>query len=149
MADGAKIAVRRLALFELDKLERDIPGPYTVTYLFKSGQVYEKTWDMSQVYPKPETPLEACDEGSREWYDWQDYLRYEQGILHYQRQWAAYVDYCERVAAYIRDNCLDPDDLKHVYAVEDWERVYQAAVCPQVKMEDLRAAARDHFRSQI
>ncbi|MEE9366582.1 MAG: hypothetical protein V3W44_07845, partial [Dehalococcoidales bacterium] len=61
LTDGGSVEVRRLGMFELDDIPRDIE-PYTVPILFSSGVIYEQTYDYSEVREKPSIPLEEAEE---------------------------------------------------------------------------------------
>jgi hypothetical protein len=145
LSDNRTLTVRRLGLFELDEaVPKDIPGPYTVDILFQNGEIYSQPFDTSIERVKPDIPFEQCEEKSTDWYNWQEYFRYQEAGLHAQKQYEAYCDYCERVQGYIRQNCLDDIDTTQI-TPEDWQAIYQAALCPLVSMEDIAAAMRQHF----
>lgn len=166
------VSVRRLGLFELsDNVPQDIPGPYTVTVLFANGQVYEQPFDTSREYPKPDKPLEDCEENSQEWFEWQEYLRYTEATeIHPRKVYEAYCKYCEDVADYIRQNCLVaivpkwlgwlPIQARCVASKPfrhklneitsaDWREIHQAAFCPEVTMEDIAAEMRLTFQGAV
>lgn len=142
---GGTIPVRRLGLFELDYIERDIPGPYTVTVLFASGEVYEQEFDMSRGRPAPDKPLEEVEGNTGDWYAWREHLRYQEAELHYKRQREAYSAYLDRIAAYILVNCIEPGDRNKITTAEDYAAIYQAALCPQVSFEDIRTVTRNVY----
>lgn len=145
LSNNEIITVRRLGIFELDEaVPKDIPGPYTVTILFQDGEIYEQPFDTSVERVKPDTPFEQCEEKTSDWYNWQEYFRYQEYGIHAQKQYEAYSDYCERVQVYIRQHCLDDADTTQITA-GDWQAIYHAALCPQVTMEDIAAAMRQHF----
>lgn len=145
LSNNQIITIRRLGIFELDEaVPKDIPGPYTVTILFQDGEIYEQPFDTSIERVKPETSFEECEERTSDWYNWQEYFRYQEYGVHAQKQYEAYCDYCERTQTYIRQTCLDDTDTTQITA-EDWQAIYQAALCPQVTMEDIAAAMRQHF----
>lgn len=146
---GESIQVRRLGMFELDDVPRDIPGPYTVTILFANGEVYEQALDLTVPRQRPTKPLEFCTEQDIEYYDWQDYLSWQQGLLHLQKQHEAYCNYLERIAAYIRQNCILTDIDHNLITSDDWPHIYQSALCPQVTMEDIAAAMRNSFQLPV
>lgn len=143
LSTGSVVSVRLLGLFELDDIPRDIPGQYTYTVNFLSGRDYEAPFDMSVVREKPDVPLEEVEKGSKEYYDWQEYLRYQEGLLHQQKQIQAYANYCNRVAEYIRERCIDED--VEIVSPDDWDKIYQAALNPLVTMEEISAVLRDSF----
>jgi hypothetical protein len=43
----------------------------------------------------------------------------------------------------VRENCL-PDDVA-IETIEDWETIYNAALCPQVSIEDIKIAMSHNF----
>lgn len=145
LVNDKTIDVRRLGMFEIDDIPKDIPGPYTVSILFDSGEVYEQPLDLTTPRRKPDKPFEDCEEKSSDWHDWREYYSWQEGLLHAQKQWEAYCDYCERVAVYIRQNCILTEIDHDEIMVDDWPRIYRAALCPMVTMEDIAAAMRQNF----
>ena len=149
LQDGQSIQVRRLGMYELDKVEKDIPGPYTVTILLSNGEVYEQALDLTTPREKPKKPLDLCTKEDMEYYDWQDYLSWQEGLLHFHKQQEAYADYLNDLEAYIRDHCILTDINHDDITSDDWPHIHQAALCPQVTMEDVAAAMRQTFQLQI
>lgn len=147
LSNGQKTQVRRLGLFEIDDIPRVIPGPYTYTVHLLGGDDYEMIYDIeAALQTPPERPsitLEEAVAGEPEYYQWQDWLRYQEALTHQTKAYEGYADYCERVAVYVRANCL-PDDVQ-IETVEDWETIYNAALCPQVTIEDIKTAMSHNF----
>lgn len=139
--------MRRLGLFEIDDIPKDIPGPYTYTVHLLGGDDYEMVYDIEAALErppeKPPTPLEEAVAGEPEYYDWQNWLRHQEALAHQAKVYEAYADYCERVAVYVRKNCLS-DDVQ-IETVADWEVIYNAALCPQVTIEDIKIAMSQNF----
>lgn len=139
--------MRRLGLFEIDDIPRDIPGPYTYTVHLLGGDDYEMTYDIEAALEtppeKPPMPLEAAIAGEPEYYDWQNWLRHQEALAHQAKVYEAYADYCERVEVYICKNCLDGDVV--IDNADDWTLIYHAALCPQVTMEDIQGAMTHTF----
>jgi hypothetical protein len=92
---------------------------------------------------KPSIPLEEAVAGEPEYYLWQNWLRHEEALAHQVKVYEAYAAYCERVAAYIRSNCLEADVV--IDNADDWGLIYNAALCPQVTMEDVQNAMTHTF----
>jgi hypothetical protein len=92
---------------------------------------------------KPSIPIEEAVAGEPEYYQWQDWLRFQQALTHQAKMFESYAEYCERVAVYVRENCL-PDDVQ-IETVADWELIYNAALCPQVTIEDIQQAMSHNF----
>lgn len=139
--------MRRLGLFEIDDISKDIPGPYTYTVYLLGGDDYEMTYDIEATLEtppeKPSIALEEAIAGEPEYYDWQNWLRHQEALAHQAKIYEAYAEYCERVAEYIRANCL-PDGVE-IDNADDWSLIYHAALCPQVTMEDIQAAMSHTF----
>ncbi|MEE8389785.1 MAG: hypothetical protein V3S14_03180 [Anaerolineae bacterium] len=147
MNDGQKVQVRRLGLFEIDDIPKDIPGPYTYTVHLLGGDDYEMTYDIEAALEtppeKPSIPLEEAIAGEPEYYGWQNWLRHQEALEHQTKVYEAYAEYCERVAVYVRENCLD--EGLGIETPEDWDLIYNAALCPQVTMEDIQGAMTHTF----
>jgi len=143
LSNGSVVSVRQLGLFELDSVPRNIPDNYTYTVNFASGRDYKVEFDMSVEREKPDMPLDDVKKGTKEYYDWQEFLRYREAIAHQKKQVEAYADYLDRVAKYIAETCLE--DGVDVVTRDDWDKVYHAALNPLVTMEEISAALRDSF----
>lgn len=147
MSNGQKAKVRRLGLFEIDDIPKDIPSPYTYTVHLLGGDDFEMTYDIEAALEtppeKPSIPIEEAVAGEPEYYQWQDYLRYQEAIAHQAKMYEGYAEYCERITVYVRKNCL-PDDVA-IETVDDWETIYNAALCPQVSIDDIKQAMSHNF----
>lgn len=130
LSSGKSIQVKRLGLFELDyNVPRSqVPGDYCVTILFASGQVYDQLFDISIERPKPDKPLDQCEEKTGEWYQWQEYLRWQAGIAHYHNQMEALSDYFGQIERYVLDNCISDNDRNLIETWQDFDKVYTAAI---------------------
>jgi hypothetical protein len=139
--------VRRLGLFEIDDVPKDILGPYTYTVHLLGGDDFEITYDIEAALEtppeKPSIPLEEAVAGNPEYYQWQDWLRFQEALAHQAKMFEGYADYCERVAVYVRENCLL--DAVSIETVADWEAIYNAALCPQVTIDDIKMAMSHNF----
>lgn len=128
-------------------MPRDIPGPYTYTVHLFGGDDYEMVYDIEAALAdppqKPGVPLDEALAGLPEYYQWQEWLRFQEGRAHQAKMYEAYAGYCERVAGYVRENCL-PVEVE-IETVDDWELIYSAALCPQVSQADIRAAMTHNF----
>jgi hypothetical protein len=147
LSNGQTANVKRLGLFELDDyVTKDIPPEFTYTVHLMSGRDVEVKYNLGEVDeepPPPGLPYDECDEGTPEYYQWQSVFRHRQALEHEQARLDAYAEYCQQVATYIRQTCI-PDGLA-VSTPDDWDKIYHAALCPQVKMEDIGAALRVSF----
>lgn len=147
LSNGQKTQVRRLGLFEIDDIPRNIPGPYKYTVHLLGGDEYEMVYDIQDAIQnppkKPTIPIEEALAGNPEYYDWQEWLRFQEALAHQTKMFDAYAEYCERVAVYVQENCLS-DDIE-IETVADWEKVYNAALCPQVSLEDIKLAMARNF----
>jgi hypothetical protein len=143
---GEVVSIRRLGLFEIDSVEKNIMGPYTYTLKLGQGKEYEVPFDLSEKREEPKTPLNKVKEGTQVYYEWQEYLRYKEALAHHNKQLESYAAYCEKVFDYIKDTCLKVDDYK-VLTDEDWEVIYKMVLNPFVSIEEITAAMRDNFRS--
>jgi hypothetical protein len=131
----------------MDDVPKDIPGPYTYTVHLMGGDDYEMIYDIEAALENPPTkpamPLEEAVAGEPEYYDWQEWLRFQEALAHQAKVYEGYAEYCERVALYVRENCLSGD--VQIETVSDWEVIYNAALCPQVSIEDVTGAMSQTF----
>lgn len=147
LSNGQKAKVKRLGLFEMDDIPKDIPGPYTFAVHLLGGDDYEMVYDIEEVLKtppqKPDGELESAVAGEPEYYHWQEWLRFQEALAHQAKIFEAYAEYCERVALYIRENCL-LDDIA-IDTPADWEAIYNASLCPQVTLTDIKLAMAQNY----
>lgn len=105
--------------------------------------VYDIEAVLADPPKKPARPVEEAVAGEPEYYDWQEWLRFQEALAHQTKMYEGYAEYCERVAVYVRENCL-PDGVA-IETVEDWELIYSAALCPQVTIDDIKMAMAHNF----
>jgi len=149
LESGQVVRVKRLGLFVIEHdIPRDVPGDYTVTVLFANGEIYEQPFDISVVREKPDKPFEDCQENTAEYYQWREYLRWQNGIVHYQSQIDALDRYFERVERYILDNCLSDDDRQLIETWQDFNSVYEAAIPDMPDGKYLEAIATNIFQAK-
>lgn len=147
LSNGQKVQVRRLGLFEMDDIPKDVPGQYKFTVHLLGGDTYDLVYDIETALEKPpekpSVPLEEAIAGEPEYYAWQEYLRFQEAVAHQAKMFEGYAEYCEAVAVYVRENCLDEGLV--VETADDWEAIYNAALCPQVSLDDIKAAMLHNF----
>lgn len=105
--------------------------------------VYDIEAALENPPEKPDIPLEEAVAGEPEYYQWREWLRFQEAVAHQAKMYEGYAEYCERVAVYVRENCL-PDDVS-IETVPDWKAIYNAALCPQVTLADIKAAMIHNF----
>jgi len=149
LSNGERVKVRRLGLFELDdNIDRAIPDPYTYEVRLVTGETFRHRFDLSRPRTQPDTPYEEAQAGTKEYYDWREYMRYEEALQHQEQQGIAYENYCHNVAEYIMCNCLSgssPNDIK----AEDYPEIYRAALCPMVTFEEIYHVFSKNFEASF
>ena len=147
LSNDQKVKVKRLGLFEIDDIPKDIPGPYTYTVHLLGGDEYKMVYDIDDALvnspKKPTIPMEEALAGNPEYYDWEEWLRFQEALAHQTKMFEGYAEYCERVTIYVQENCL-PDDVA-IETVDDWEKIYNAALCPQVSLTDIKTSMARNF----
>lgn len=132
-------------MFELDmEVSRPRPQPYTVE-IDAFGGTFRQVFNLTVPREEPPIPLNECEEKSKEWYDWREHLRYKQGILYYKDVIDVLMEYHEKIAIYIHQNCIPEEHWADIVTEDDWDKVYKAALCPEVEMEDLKYVAEKVF----
>jgi hypothetical protein len=148
LSDNQTCKVRRLGLFELDGVGREILGPYRYSLLLATGMVVEDTYDLRALTytpTKPDKPANEIEQGSAEWFQLQDFDTYTAALAHEKLRIESYEGYVSDIAAYILNNCLSQDDRNRVINASDWDTVYTAAIVPQLTEEGIAATLRDTF----
>ena len=147
LSDGLPFRVPQLGIFELDELREAPMGVFTYE-VEVMGKRYDvefdiSTWDHVPVKPdnpnpKPETP---------EWYALQEYTLYQAGVLHEERRQQQMYQYVEKVGRYILRKC--PDDINRIITYNDWEKIYNTALVPQLTVEILATTLQKTYQASF
>lgn len=147
LSDELPCRVRQLGLFELDGKGREVIGPYRYTMLSATGQFLEDEYvlptDPADIPIKPDKPLNELTPEEQE--ELTAFETYQAALLHEQKRVESYEGYVNDIAAYILANCLDPADRNRLQNADDWDRVYSAAVIPQLTEKGVADTLRDTF----
>lgn len=148
LSDGKECRVRALGLFELDGIPRPDAGPFTYQMTMLGGEVKQAEFDLDawdEPPVKPDIPEHRIREKTEAWYDMRDYQLYQAAEAHRDKQARDLIAYCEAAAAYVRDHCIDPEDVPRIVTEEDWEAVYRAALVPPLTHQLLADTLRNTY----
>ena len=152
LSDGEFCKVRRLGLFELDKVGREVLGVYKYTLLLASGQFTEDEYDvraLTYTPTRPDIPIEQIVPNSPEWYQLQDFDTYTAALAHEKLRIESYEGYVNDIAQYILTHCLSSEDSNRIITSEDWDKVSLAAIVPELTLEGLSECLDRTFQSLI
>lgn len=150
LSDGQPCNVRQLGLFELDGKGREVLGVYRYQLLLATGQIVEDTYDiraLTYTPSRPNIPLDQIKPGSTEWKQLEDYETYLAALAHEQLRIESYEGYVNDIALYILSTCID--DKNRIVTPEDWSKVYQAAIVPQLNEEGLAECLAQTFQGYL
>lgn len=147
LSDNQPCKVRQLGLFELDGKGREVLGLYRYTMLSATGQFLEDEYvlptDPADIPVKPDKPINELTPEEQE--ELRAFETYQAALLHEQKRVESYEGYVNDIAAYILANCLDPADRNRLQDADDWDRVHNAAVIPQLEMGGLARCLAETF----
>lgn len=149
LSDGEDFRVPILGIFELDDLRPKPIGPFTYE-MEMAGKTYEVEYDMTQwVEPpeKPDMPENEIKTDTPEWFALQNWRLYKAALVHEERRMEQQVDFVEKVAKYILKKC--PDDINRIATPEDWQKVYKAALVPQLNMSILAETLEKTYQAEF
>lgn len=149
LSDGAACRVRQLGLFELDSKGREVLGPYRYSLLLASGQIVESEYDiraLTYTPTPPDLPPGEVSAGTPEWYQLREYETYLAALEHEKARIESYHGYIEDIVSYILNHCVAAEDRNRIVTPEDWDKVYQAALVPQLTMEGLAGCLASTFQ---
>lgn len=148
LSSGRWVKVRRLGLYELDRVPFEDPGPFEYEYKLGNGQTVKRPYDISQWSspPKPPTIPEAeCLPGSMEQGLWQVYHTYEAAYAQRLKQVQAAEDYGHQISLYIVHNCLSLADQAKLKEPEDYLEVQRVALNLEITLQEVEAALASSF----
>jgi hypothetical protein len=152
LSDGEEASVGRLPIFGLDKVPIDVLGPYTYEISLLTGKTLLAEYDGSlwaTPPPKPDSRPEELTEGPEDWYNYREWALYQSWLVHERERMTSIEMYHYRVATYILENCLDDETRRRIVTADDWQKVYQAAISPEVTAEHLAVALRQTFQGNF
>lgn len=152
LSDGKPCEVRTLGLFELDGKAPEVLGAYRYSLILATGQVVEDEYNIYawETPPKkPETPVEEIKQGTQEWDELTEYETYQAALAHEKRRLKSHEVRTETIATYILEHCLSDDDRVRIVEPEDWRKVYDAALVPQITEEAIAQCLRDTFQGVV
>jgi hypothetical protein len=149
LSDNQPFEVRQLGIFELDKLTPKPIGPFTYTMKTITGKEFEVEFDINaydtppidpQVHsPEPETP---------EWYLLHDWQLYQAAMLHESKRQEILSQYYDDVVEHIIGSCCK-GDTRRIVTREDWLKIYEAALVPQLTLEDIATILRQTYNAEF
>lgn len=152
LSDGLPCKVRQLGLFELDNKGREVLGVYRYSLLLATGQIVDDEYDLRALDYTPTPPDKPANEiipNSPEWFQLQEYETYRAALAHEKLRIESYEGYVEDIAHYVLENCIAPEDRNRIVEQEDWQKVYHAALVPQLTEEGLAQCLRDTFQGYV
>ena len=149
LSNGFVCRVRRMALYELDAVPYKEPEPFTYVYVNKkTGKEIRRVYDISQWSKPPippDRPEHECDPDSYEGELWHVYNTYQAALLHKLKQNEAAVHYAQAVSRYVLDSCISARAVRQIVSADDYTRVYQQALTPEVTVTEVEAALAASF----
>jgi len=144
LSDGEPAEVRPLPLWSFDDLREKhlegYEGPYEFEVATAGGGVTTDFIDITQLDTPPEKPTTPEDDGL----EWSEYRHYHRAIIYEQTK-------AERYARFKRDcrkriiSQQSPAVRKRIISRDDFAAVANAAMTPEVSLEDVADAARRSF----
>lgn len=155
LSDGGPCEVRTLGIFELDNIHYEFLGPFTHTVKVLGGGEKEAEYDITKYeelgrpLPKPASvPENELKENTQQWYEHRDWQLYSAALYHGRLRLDVVSDYCDEVIAYILANCISQEDRNRIVYESDWEKIYIAALVPQVTEELIIETLRSTYQAR-
>ncbi len=152
LSDGKEIEVRRLKFLELeDRVPNEDPGLYVHTYSV-NGYPQEVAYglqDYEEIPEKPPKPLHEAEPDSYLEAQWEQYHLYRAVLTHERRRSDIRDEYLVNCAKYILDTCISEEDRQRVLTAEDYQKVFNGALCPEVTEGDIVAVLATTFQGHV
>lgn len=151
LSDGQPCTVRVLGLFELDEVAPDNPpGPFYEKVESVEGKTVSRLYVPPEMPPpEPKEPRSKAKLDPQLYEEWMDYDLHQEYIQHRRKEATFINNYAQDAKSLILDKCLSPEDRQRIVNEEDWRKIHNAALSSQLTEEDLAAALRDNFPSEI
>lgn len=147
---GEDFRVRQLGLFELDDLVPDSIGPFTYE-MEVMGKTHHVVFDISRYETPPPPPTKSPSEikpNTREHDDYIDWQLYHAALLHNQKRLDTINTFYMDIKRYIIANACEDDPAKLI-SLDDWRKVYDAALVPQLTMEIIAATLEKTYAAKF
>lgn len=146
LADGKSCKVRRLTLFDLNDIGQPDPGDFMVTvHVAATGESYQEAYDLGAALRNPPPrPTENSD-------DWAvaEWQRFQAAIRHHESRLELARDYERKVQEYILRTCIRDEDRGRIVEPDDYLAIKRAAMCSEVKLEDLEQVLQQTFPGYV
>jgi hypothetical protein len=153
-ANGYTAEVKRLGIFELDKLPKPDLGSYRYKLKTLGGEVLEQEYDPfayeeqdREPPTKPEKPEHAIEFDSQEWHQLHTWRRHQAALIHHDLRLKSMQLYFEAIVAYILTTCISSEALEQM-SEEDWPLVYESALIEPVSMELIDQVLKDTYEAE-
>lgn len=149
LSDNEPCEVRQLGLFELDNKAPEVMGAYRYTLILATGQVQEDDYDIYAWAEPPKKPTGDIQPSTPEWEQLKEYETYQAALAHEKERLKSFEERIEAIKSYILQTCISDENLQRIVEPEDWQKVYNAALIPQIKEEDIAHCLRETFQGFI
>lgn len=153
LSDGKPCRIRPLGIFELDNVApSEKLGPYFYEFKLLDGSTAKAYYDLSALDappPIPTVPKEEAERGSQAYVAWIERETYEAAVAHQVNQNLVMERYNNAVLQYILDHGLaNRSDSTRIVLPEDWQKVYEAALVPEVDEYILADVLERNFKAE-
>lgn len=153
LSDGHPCKVRQLGIFELDSVAPSSKlGPFLYDVQMIDGSIVKDVYHITQLQtppPEPTSPRDSVKPKSEEYYAWLEWETYHAAKAYYEEQQNVIETYNRDVLRHILDYALmNRSDVSRIVTEEDWEKVYQAALVPEVDEILINEVLTKSFKAQ-
>lgn len=152
LSDGESCEVKRLGIFDMDNTGPELLGPFVYTFTMANGQEVEETYEIRHLTKPPQhpgVPENEIETHSPTWYALLEWQTYKSAVMHERKRIESMIQYVMEVSRFILEKALAEEDWDRVQTEEDWLRIIEAALVPQLTPEILADTFRRHFKAHF
>jgi hypothetical protein len=152
LSDGGPCEVKRLGIFDMDNVGPALVGPFVYTVTMLDGQEVDAEFDLRKITHPPQhpgIPENEIDEGTPAWHALLNYQTYMMALAHERKRLESMVEHIMEKSAYVVDSALEASDVERILTQDDYLKVLEAALVPELSPEVLADTFNNHFQAHF
>jgi len=155
LSDNQPCNITPLGLYDAIDIDIEVPGVFQYTILTATGSVLTAEWDLRSPSIRndpprpPNIPIAEIEQGSQDWFILKTWEIHQAAIAHEQTRLDGYETYLKAIEQLVMERCVKPEDRQRFATIADYEKLFTAALIPQITEEALEAELTRFFQGSV